>query len=41
MIHLGRNPRNGGNPPKDKRFIGRKRFKVRLLLVWFIKWEIE
>lgn len=28
MIHLGKNPRNGGNPPRDKKLI-----KIDILMV--------
>jgi hypothetical protein len=32
IIHLGKNPKNGGNPPKDKRTINKKTLIKELLL---------
>lgn len=34
--HLGKNPRKGGSPPKDRRFM-----KIRFLLVEFILIEVK
>lgn len=40
--HLGRNPKNGGNPPKDRRLINRENFngfeEKNTLKSWF-KWN--
>lgn len=33
VIHLGRNPRNGGNPPNDIKFRIKKIFNVVLLFI--------
>lgn len=41
-IHLGKNPKNGGNPPKEKKFINKQNLKTNLLFkvkkIWF-KWN--
>lgn len=39
VIHLGTNPVNGGNPPRDKRFI-RMIILFGLFLIEFI-WDIK
>lgn len=40
--HFGKNPKNGGNPPKDKKFINNVNFKIFLFTNqennWF-KWN--
>lgn len=33
IIHLGRNPRKGGNPPKDKKLIINENFRVELFIL--------
>jgi hypothetical protein len=33
IIHLGKNPKNGGNPPKDKKLIKKQNFKIEELLL--------
>lgn len=39
--HLGKNPKNGGNPAKDRNDIKRKKFKIIewdvMLNIWLIK----
>lgn len=32
IIHLGINPKKGGRPPKERRFIGIKKVKISFLL---------
>lgn len=32
-IHLGRNPRKGGNPPKDRKLIINENFNVELFIL--------
>jgi len=32
MIHLGKNPKNGGRPPRDKRTINIENFKIKFEL---------
>lgn len=43
IIHLGRNPKNGGNPPKDKKLNIKNIFKIgeikKLLKIW-LNWKI-
>lgn len=42
MIHLGKNPKNGGRPSKDKRLVKIANFVVTMILlekVWLI-WNI-
>ncbi len=41
ITHLGENPKNGGKPPRERRFIGRRRLSRVLFLFWLIKSEIE
>lgn len=39
--HFGKNPRNGGNPPKDRRLISTINFVIvdnRLNEIWLIWW---
>lgn len=39
---MGKNPKNGGNPLKEKKFINKQNLKINLLLkfikIWF-KWN--
>lgn len=40
IIHLGKNPRKGGNPPKERKLIKIKNFKKKFILKinnWLIK----
>lgn len=41
VSHLGKNPKNGGNPPSDKKFNINKNFifffKVKIILSWLMK----
>lgn len=42
IIHLGKNPRNGGKPPSDIRLIARKNLivgDVHLKEIWLECWE--
>lgn len=32
VIHFGKNPKNGGSPPKDRKFKLKNRFNILLLL---------
>lgn len=41
IIHLGINPKKGGNPPKESKFIGISRLKIILFLFWFKISDIE
>ncbi len=41
ITHLGENPKNGGKPPRESRFIGRRRLSKVLFLFWLTRSEIE
>jgi len=40
IINLGANPKNGGNPPKDKKLIIKKNFSnvllIKIIYIWLI-----
>jgi len=39
--HLGKNPKKGGNPPKDKKFIVIEIFNILLIFIELVSWFIK
>lgn len=38
VIHFGINPKNGGNPPNDRKFMIKKNFILKLLFIEIYSW---